>query len=154
MKIELTCPDCNATIRVDQVHAGKQVRCPVCSCISQVPVGGEVVAQPPKPQIGDSASRSPISGLPTRVGNRRRERRDRRAIDQKIVMAFVWASVSMGNTFFCCGPIVGIVFSLLGLVQAVSSKSVLRQSGVVVNLIALAVSVVFQVFRLGFDFRF
>lgn len=153
MKIELTCPDCNSTIRVEAIHSGKQVRCPVCSCISQVPVDGEVLP-PPKPRIGDSSSNSPISGLPKRVGNTRNRRRDRRALDKRIVWAFIWAAVALGNTFFCCGPILGIVFSLLGLVQAVGSRSVLRQSGVVVNLIALAVSAISQIFNLGFNLRF
>lgn len=151
MKIELTCPDCNSSIRVDDVHAGKQVRCPVCNCISQVPVAGEVVAKPAKPVMGDSATRTPISGLPDHVGNGRR--RDRRTFDRKIFWAFFWATGAIANNFICCGSFVGMAFSLVGLVQAMGSKSIFRQSGVVVNLIALIISVVFQIFGIGFSIR-
>lgn len=152
MKIELSCPDCQSTIRVEEIHAGKQVRCPVCSCISQVPVDGEVLS-PPRPKIGDSALNSPISGLPAQIGSGRNRNRDRRAIDKKIVWSFVWAGAALGCTFFCCGPMVGSIFSIVGLFQAIRSKSVLRQSGVVVNLISLVISGLVQIFHLGFDIR-
>ena len=151
MKIELTCPNCNSTIRVDEVHAGKQVRCPVCSCISQVPVDGEVVAKPTKPVIEDSATDTPISGLPNRVGNERR--RNRKTFDRKIFWAFFWATGAIANNFLCCGSFVGMAFSLVGLVQAMGSKSIFRQSGVLVNLIALIISVVFQIFGIGFSLQ-
>jgi ribosomal protein S27E len=149
MKIELTCPGCQSTVRVDAVHAGKQVRCPVCGCISQVPLDAKVVediveGETPEPTAPAKPSRSirdsvfdrpPVSNLPQRIGNG-----NPRPIDNRFLLAFMWGIGSIISNFVCCGPIVGTILAVVGLYNGLRCKSSLKQSAIVINLVALAIA--------------
>ena len=40
MSIEVPCPDCSRLLRVDEMHAGKQAKCPVCETVFMIPQQG------------------------------------------------------------------------------------------------------------------
>ena len=40
MSIEVPCPDCSRLLRVDEIHAGKQAKCPVCETVFMIPQQG------------------------------------------------------------------------------------------------------------------
>ena len=100
MKIELTCPECQSLIRVEASRSGQQVRCPVCSFISPVPMEGEVVepakvgGDPPTPPKPDSYGTFRPRNQPTTLIG----------VDQRILLSFIWGIGSILSNFVCCGP--------------------------------------------------
>lgn len=150
MKIELTCPECHSTIRVDDVHTGKQVCCPVCSRITQIPIKGEVVDRPPTQPIdisivgqGDSKNRN--SGRSDKAP----------LLDQYLMLAFVWGIASVVCNFFCCfvGPFVSVALSFIGMFNVIKARSRFRKTALLINLCGLLIAIVLITFSF-WDFLF
>ena len=54
MPIDISCPNCHSTLRVDDIHAGKHARCPNCETIVPIPLSQPVPPTPrPYPTIAD-----------------------------------------------------------------------------------------------------
>ena len=79
MKIEVTCFQCQALLRVSAEHAGKQLRCPACQSLCQIPKSStdthgdehveivpSVQADAPKPEI-EPPELPPKAEAPTRT---------------------------------------------------------------------------------------
>ena len=78
MKIQATCPACQATIAVAAEHAGKRARCPKCGGVISIP--GAAPSQSPPASPGKSPSRSGASsGSPRGTESESPPRRARRA---------------------------------------------------------------------------
>lgn len=78
MKIQATCPACQATIVVAAEHAGKRARCPKCGGVISIP--GAAPSQSPPASPGKSPSRSGASsGSPRGTESESPPRRARRA---------------------------------------------------------------------------
>lgn len=55
MKIEVTCNNCQSVLRVGGEHAGKQLRCPTCGTLCNIPLANE------PPVFGDLGKLEPAS---------------------------------------------------------------------------------------------
>ena len=144
MKIEFTCPECKTLMRLAVENAGKQARCPVCSTISQIPLG----SQPVKPRAAKPISREPDFDEPNpQPRNNKRSRKDSPpenssqssqagtfiGLDREIIYGIGLGMASLGSNFVCCGVYVGLPASIVGLLYTFLSKSVLKQSSLVIN---------------------
>ena len=132
MKIEFTCPECKTLMRLAAEDAGKQARCPVCSTISQIPLDSQAAKSSTAKQISresdfqepnpkpENSSQSSQAG--TVIG-----------LDREILYGIGLGMASLGSNFVCCGVYVGLPASIVGLLYTFLSKSVLRQSSLVIN---------------------
>ena len=139
----ITCPKCNAAMRVPEDSAGKKVQCPKCASIVQVPVEStDISATPDEP--GPAGTEVTVTGPAPRNSRAARDDDDiedfpprRRDLDDdefditrgraKPINSMAMASMITGVAALsfgsmgclCCG-IIGALISLVGGIMAVS----------------------------------
>ncbi len=151
MKIELTCPSCQTVLRVDAEHAGKQLRCPTCQGLTQIPVA--------------STSTSANDSTPSKYNSPMQDWKD--PADPYRIQSPVPASQSSGEVIslvfgimgiflnFGCGCLfpVWLILNLYGLYLGYRSNGNLRTAALILNAISIAVGVLMAcwlVFSMGF----
>jgi len=66
MKIHATCDSCGKTLAVDDIHAGKKIRCPACKSVVKVPQAGMATAAPAAPAAKQRPSATGSASAPPR----------------------------------------------------------------------------------------
>jgi len=169
MKIEVTCSNCRSILRVDVIHAGKQVRCPACDYLTLIPDadgdqlapesdrpsdfhGDNSVSQPEYEQP-TSAPISPPSSSPIYTTGPNVEYpnpiyQGRPPADGKDTIALVLGGLSIGSAFFCAcfSAIITPALSITGFCLAVSSNGPSRGAAIVTNIIGMVLWILSSLF--------
>ncbi|MCR9200441.1 MAG: hypothetical protein NXI04_17535 [Planctomycetaceae bacterium] len=78
MKIHAICDSCGKTLAVDDIHAGKKIRCPACKSVVKVPQAGMATSAPAAPAAKQRPSTAGSASAPPRkkrpVGGQEPER--------------------------------------------------------------------------------
>jgi hypothetical protein len=132
MKIEVNCLHCQALLRVDAEHAGKQLRCPACNNLSPIPamVQDNKFSQPlqdaeqPQPEYINSPAP---------------------AVSSPRIDALVFGILSILLNFGCgCLFPACLVLSLIGLYLTVTSDCQYPRVSVAANVIGLLISFIWM----------
>jgi ribosomal protein S27E len=174
MKIEFECQRCRSTLRVDDSHRGKPVRCPVCGNVEIAPLAGAADSSPPpvvslKPEPFLIRDDEPaIDAGKWRTLSPAEERQEPVAPDpwrppvQPIrpapvsgsgkndgywVFAMVVGILALVlHVSVCgCGSVPAFPLSLMGLIAAWNSTSPNRRAPIIVNLVAMGISLLWLV---------
>ena len=127
MKIEVTCQFCHSLLRVDEEHAGKQLRCPTCNNLSPIPQNSidEKFKRPlddfeePQPEyINPHPSAKPSQGV------------------EPLIFGILGIVLNIG-----CGCLfpMWFVLNLFGLYMSIRSDGKYRLAAIITNSIALAI---------------
>lgn len=155
MKIELTCPHCESVLRVDDIHAGKQLRCPNCQNLTSIPAVSSTPSEEPstpseEPTIGQIPSHEkPVEHSPysqpmedfaqapphyiNPTGNF-----DKGSETNSLVLGIVGIFM---NAFCCggCGAPIWIVLNIVGLSMALKSDGPMRTACIITNVLSLII---------------
>ena len=64
MKIEVTCSNCQSVLRVASEHSGKQLRCPTCGTLCNIPFSNEIVFDDDQEGVAPDSQPSSERGKP------------------------------------------------------------------------------------------
>lgn len=151
MKIELTCSSCQSVLRVDAVHAGKQLRCPTCQGLTHIPAV--------------SKSTSASDSTPSKFNSPMQDWTDQ--VQLHVGQAPVAASQSSGEVISLVFGIMGIflnlgcsclfpvwlILNLYGLYLGYQSDGNLRKAALIMNAISIAIGAL-MAFRFVLSLRF
>lgn len=151
MKIELTCSSCQSVLRVDAEHAGKQLRCPTCQGLTQIPAA--------------NTSTSASDSKPSKFNSPMQDWKE--PANHYPIQAPVAASQSSGEVIslvfgimgiflnFGCGCLfpVWLVLNLYGLYLGYYANGNLRTAALILNAISIAVGLT-MAFRLVLSLGF
>ena len=126
MKIELTCSYCESVLRVDAIHAGKQLSCPTCQNL--IPIPAESLEEPKFQSYGPPR---PEGGYP------QYESRDDRHSSDSTSLAIGILGMIFSFTCFCLFP-VWILMNSYGMYLAFQMQGRGRKAAIITNGIALA----------------
>ena len=153
MKIEVTCAHCNSLLRVDAMHAGKQMRCPTCNNLSPIPeidtsvedetgfndeAGGGNASFRKAGFEDDRFSRPPADvEQPQPAFLNSTMTAARSGSSEALVIGILGIVLNFG-----CGCLfpVWFVLNLFGLYLAIRHGDKYKKAGIVTNVIALAIS--------------
>ena len=146
MKIEVPCSFCGSLLRVDSVHAGKQLRCPTCSNLSQIPgqsADAADVSESDVSQTDQAANRYQAppadaeQALPIYLNSNHGRPQENRGSSEGLIIGILGIVMSLGCS--CLFPI-WVILSLFGLYFSLKPNANFRTAAIITNLIALAIS--------------
>ena len=143
MKIELTCPYCEAVLRVDAEHAGKQLRCPTCQ--SLVPIPTEFNAGTTDQSEYQQPSED-FSSQPTYINP---QVNSASSSEETLSLTLGILGIIMNIGCGCLFP-VWIILNLIGLFKGIASNGPMRTACIVTNGIGLGIAGLHLVSIFGF----